>query len=84
MNKIKILTPNKENLYTYLYVGTFLFFFSILDVSLSSFFGLNLTVFLPSSISFILPLILGFIGLHLIRIEYSGIKKLDLFHSVWH
>ena len=78
MNKINFLTPDKENLYTYLYTGIFLFFFSVLDVSLNSFYNFNLTGFLPSSISSVLPLILGFIGLHLIRIEYSGIKKLQL------
>ena len=81
MNKINILSPNKENLYTFLYSGIFLFSFSILDVSLNSFFSLNLTGFLPSSISFLLPLVLGFIGLHFIRIEYSGIKSLDLLNK---
>ena len=68
MNKFNFLTPNKENLQTNLYLGTFLFFISILDVFLYSFFSLNLTSFLPETISFILPLILGFIGLYLIRI----------------
>ena len=32
---------------------------------------------MPTSISFLLPLIIGFIGLHFIRIEYSGIRTLD-------
>ena len=81
MNKTNILSPNKENLYTYLYLGIFLFSFSVLDVSLNSFFRLNITGFMPSSISFILPLIIGFIGLYLIRIEYSGIKTLDLLNK---
>ena len=76
MNKLNFLTPDKNNLQTYLYLGIFLFFVSVFDVSLNSFFNINLTSFLPGSISFILPLILGFIGLHLIRIEYSGIKTL--------
>ena len=43
MNIIKFLTPNKNNLQAYLYTGIFLFFFSIFDVSLNSFFDLNLT-----------------------------------------
>ena len=77
MKKINFLLPDKDNLYTFLYVGIFLFFISVFDVSLNSFFNINITSFLPDSISFILPLILGFIGLHFIRIEYSGIKKLD-------
>ena len=81
MQKINLLSPDKNNLYTYLYVGGFLFFISIFDVSLNSFFSINLTSFLPGSLSFILPLILGFMGLHLIRIEYSGIKMLDLINK---
>ena len=81
MNKINFLSPNKDNLYTYLYTGIFLFFISFLDVFLNSFFKINLTSFLPGLISFILPLVLGFIGLHLIRIEYSGIRQLDLLNK---
>ena len=81
MNKLTILTPDKKNLQAYLYTGILLFFISIIDVSLSSFFNINLTSFLPGFISFILPLVLGFIGLHLIRIEYSGIKQLDLLNK---
>jgi len=45
MNKINILNPDKKNLYTYLYVGIILFFISVLDVFLNSFFNLNLTSF---------------------------------------
>ena len=81
MEKLNLLTPSKDKLYTYLYTGIVLFFISILDVFLNSFFNINLTSFLPSSISFILPLVLGIIGLHLIRIEYSGIKNLDLINK---
>ena len=81
MNKINFLKPNIKNLYTYIYLGSFLFFISIFDVFLNSFFNLNITSFLPGSISFILPLVLGFIGLYFIRIEYSGIKKLDLLNK---
>ena len=81
MEKLNLLTPSKDKLYTYLYTGIVLFFISILDVFLNSFFNINLTSFLPSSISFILPLVLGLIGLHLIRIEYSGIKNLDLINK---
>ena len=77
MNNINFLKPDKSNLNTYLYLGSFLFFISVLDVSLNSFFSLNLTDFLPGFLSFLLPLIIGFIGLHFIRIEYSGIRRLD-------
>jgi len=81
MNKFNFLKPDKENLTTYLYCGFFLFLIAILDVFLESFFDLNMTSFLPGFISFILPLILGIIGLHLIRIEFSGIQKLDLLNK---
>ncbi len=78
MNKLNFLKPDKENLTTYLYSGTFLFFIAVLDVFLGAFFEINITSFLPSFISFVLPIILGFLGLHLIRIEFSGIQNLDL------
>jgi len=81
MNNLNFLTPDKKNLYTYLYLGLFLISFSILDVFLNSFFKINLIFFLPSFLSFILPLIIGFIGLHLIRIEYSGLKSLDVLNK---
>ena len=81
MNKINFLKPDKSNLYTFLYLGSFLFFISVIDVFLNSFFRINLTGFLPNLISFLLPLIIGFIGLYFIRIEFSGIKQLDLINK---
>ena len=77
MSKINFLKPDISNLNTFLYIGSFLFFFSIVDVFLNSFFQLNITSFLPSKISFILPILIGFIGLFFIRIEQSGFKFLD-------
>ena len=81
MNKLNFLRPDIENLNTYLYSGIFLIFIAILDVSINSFFNTNITSFLPNFISFLLPLILGTAGLHFIRIEYSGIKNLDLLNK---
>jgi len=81
MKKSTLLTPDKNNLLTYLSVGLTLFFFSVLDVVLGSFYNINLTSFLPGVLSFLLPLFMGFIGLHFIRIEYSGIKFLDLINK---
>ena len=81
MSSINFLKPDRTNLNTFLYLGSFLFFISILDVFLNSFFRLNLTGFLPNFLSFLLPLILGFVGLYFIRIEYSGIKNLDLLNK---
>ena len=81
MNKINFLKPDKSNLNTFLYAGSFLFFISVLDVFLNSFFKVNVVGFLPNFLSFFMPLILGFIGLYFIRIEYSGIKQLDLINK---
>ena len=81
MSKINFLKPDRANLNTFLYLGSFLFLISFLDVFFNSFFNLNLTGFLPNFLSFVLPLVLGFIGLYFIRIEYSGIKRLDLLNK---
>jgi len=81
MNKLNLLKPDLNNLNTYLYVGSFLIFISLLDVSLNAFFAINVTSFLPQTISFVLPLFLGFIGLHFVRIEFTGIKQLDLINK---
>jgi general L-amino acid transport system permease protein len=77
MNKLNFLQPDKNNLNTYLYTGVILVAFSIFIVFLNSFFNKDIVSFLPGPISFFLPLILGFIGLHLIRIDYSGLRFLD-------
>ena len=77
MLKINLLKPSRDNLNTFLIAGLFLFFISVIDVLLNSFFSLNITSFLPSSVSFIIPIIFGFIGLYFIRIEHSGYKFLD-------
>ena len=81
MNRLNFLKPDKRNLQSYLFIGSFLIFISILDVFLKSFFKINLTSFLPNNLNFFLPLILGTIGLYFIRIEYSGIKNLDLLNK---
>ena len=77
MNKLSFLQPDKNNFYTYLYTGVILVALSIFIVFLNSFFNIDIVSFLPGPISFILPLILGFIGLHLITIYYSGLTFLD-------
>jgi general L-amino acid transport system permease protein len=72
-----IAKPSKENIKTYLPTGAFFVFLSLLDVFITAFFSYNLFGFLPSQVSYFLPLILGFIGLYLIRIEFSGVISLD-------
>ena len=76
MNLI-ILKPNRENLQTYLVLGIVFLSIGFIDIISNSFLNFNITGFLPSIISYLSPLILGVLGLHFIRIEYSGNKTLD-------
>ena len=77
MNNFNLLKPDKENLKTFILLGSFFIVLSFLDILFSTFLEINITGFLPSSISYFSPLIIGFFGLHLIRIEYSGNRSLD-------
>jgi len=77
MNNLNLLKPNKENLKTFILLGSFFIILSFLDVLVSTFLEVNITGFLPFSFSYFSPLIIGFFGLHLIRIEYSGNRSLD-------
>ena len=81
MKKLNFLKPDIDNLNIYLYSGSSLIFLAILDVFLGSFFKINIFSFLPNFLGFLFPLIIGTIGLHLIRIEFSGVKKLDLINK---
>ena len=81
MSKINFMKPDKENLNTFLYLGSALFFIGVLDVFLNAFFASNITGFLPATLSFLFPLIIGFIGLYFIRIENSGIRYLDIINK---
>ena len=76
-----IAKPSKENIKTYVPIGLFLVSISFFDVFINAFFNFNLTAFLPSQISYFLPLILGFIGFYLIRIEFSGLSSLDILNK---
>ena len=81
MEKINFLKPNNKNLILFLTLGTLFFVLSIIDFSLNNFLGKNITFFLPRYINFFTPLIFGIIGLHFIRIEFSGIKHLDILNK---
>ncbi len=76
-----IAKPSKDNIKTYVPIGLFLVSLSFLDVFINAFFNLNLMGFLPSQLSYFLPLILGFIGFYLIRIEFSGVHSLDVLNK---
>ena len=69
--------PTRDKLNLFVSVGIFLIVLGFLDVTLNTFFKTNLTSFLPVWFSYFTPLIFGFIGLHYIRIEFSGNKTLD-------
>ena len=76
-----IAKPSKDNIKTYVPIGLFLVSFSFLDVFINAFFNFNLMGFLPSQLSYFLPLILGFFGFYLIRIEFSGVRSLDVLNK---
>ena len=74
---INLLKPNKENLNTFVTIGSILILVGFFDFLTSTFLDLNFTRFLPGGLSFLTPIILGVIGLHFIRIEFSGNRLLD-------
>jgi len=69
--------PSRDKLNLFISIGTFFFVLGIIDVILNSFFEINITSVLPRWLNYFTPLIFGFIGLHYIRIEFSGNKTLD-------
>ena len=77
MKKINFLKPDNKNLPLFLTLGTLLFLVGILDFYLNNFLNTNITSFLPRFINFFTPLIFAVMGLHFVRIEFSGIKILD-------
>jgi len=72
-----LIKPSKENLTSFVTLGGFLIFVGFFDVLANNFLNLNVTGFLPNKLSYFAPLIIGTIGLYLIRIEFSGNKLLD-------
>ena len=72
-----LIKPSKENLTSFVTLGGFLIFIGFFDVLANNFLNLNVTGFLPNKVSYFAPLIIGTIGLYLIRIEFSGNKLLD-------
>ena len=81
MSKINFLKPDNKNIILFLPVGLLFIFLGIMDFSLNNFLDKNITFFLPRIINFFTPLIFGVIGFYLIRIEFSGIKNLDLLNK---
>jgi len=78
INNFNLLkSKNQKNKNISLIMGVLLFSLGIFDFSLNNFQDKNITFFLPGLMSFLSPLIFAVLGLHLIRIEFSGIKILD-------
>ena len=69
--------PSRDKLNLFISIGTFLLVLGIIDVILNSFFEINITSVLPRWLNYFSPLIFSFIGLHYIRIEFSGNRTLD-------
>ncbi len=77
IGKSVIFKPNRENLNLYIILGGAFFILGLLDVILNSLFKTNITSFLPLNLSFFTPIFFGLMGLHFIRVEFSGNKILD-------
>ena len=75
--KSLLIKPNKENIVTFVSIGGSLILVGFVDLLANTFLNINFSGFLPGNISFFTPLILGILGLYLIRIEFSGNKILD-------
>ncbi len=75
--KYFLIKPNKDQFTKYVTLGCIFILLSFLDVFFNTFLNFDITAFFPSNLSFFMPLILGVIGLYLIRIEFSGNKLLD-------
>ncbi len=74
---ITLLKPDKKNLNSFIAIGGSLILVGFIDIIVNSFLSINITQFLPGKVSYLSPLILGLLGLYLIRIEFSGNKLLD-------
>ena len=77
MNFFKPKHKFKKKRVISLTLGVLFFSVGIIDFYLSNYFNTNITSFLPRFINFFTPLLFAVFGLHLIRIEFSGIKILD-------
>ncbi len=71
IKNLTLLKPNKESLNLYISLGAVFFLLGVADIVF------NIFGFLPTWISFFTPLAFCFLGLHLIRIEFSENKILD-------
>jgi len=78
---MQFLKPTRENLNTSLSIGIPLIALSFIDFFSNNFLNSNITSFLPGTLSYFFPLIIGTLGLYFVRIEFSGIRLLDKFNK---
>jgi len=78
---MQFLKPSRENLNTSLSIGIPLIALSFIDFLSNTFLNANITSFLPGTLSYFFPLIIGTLGLYFVRIEFSGIRLLDNFNK---
>ena len=78
---LNFLKPRREKLNTFLSIGIPLIALSFIDFFCNSFFNINLTGFLPETLSYFFPILIGGFGLYFIRIEFSGVRLLDQFNK---
>ena len=59
IKKLVSLKPSKDKLNLYVSVGFLFFIIGVYDLISNSFFGINITAFLPKILSYFTPLIFG-------------------------
>ena len=78
---MQFLKPTRDNLNASLSIGIPLIALSFIDFFSNNFLNSNITSFLPGTLSYFFPLIIGTLGLYFVRIEFSGIRLLDKFNK---
>ena len=78
---MQFLKPTRDNLNASLSIGIPLIALSFIDFFSNTFLNSNITGFLPDTLSYFFPLIIGTLGLYFVRIEFSGIRLLDNFNK---
>ena len=78
---LNYLKPRREKLNTFLSLGIPLIILGFIDFFSNRFFNLNITGFLPETLSYFFPILVGTLGLYFVRIEFSGVRLLDQFNK---
>ena len=78
---LNFLKPRREKLNTFLSIGIPLILIGFIDFFSNSFLNVNITGFLPETLSYFFPIFFGALGLYFIRIEFSGVRLLDQFNK---